>query len=96
MNLSIISCLIGAYAFPAPPRDTLKDYYRKVRPFGLWGPILAMLREEGEDPRRPARDRLARLSRLVRRDSLRCVVAKAGGRIVPDAWRVSAHRGGMS
>jgi len=57
-GLSLVSCLIAAYVFPPAPAETLKDFYRKVRPFGLWGPVRRMLSEAGEDPRRPARDRL--------------------------------------
>ncbi|MCC6486866.1 MAG: hypothetical protein IT364_05140 [Candidatus Hydrogenedentes bacterium] len=56
-GISLATCLIGAYAFPPSPNNTLANYYRKVRPFGLWGPVRAMLREGGEDPQRPLRDR---------------------------------------
>ncbi len=57
-GLSLFSCLIAAYVFPPAPAETLKDFYRKVRPFGLWGPVRRMLADGGEDPRRPSRDRL--------------------------------------
>ena len=55
--ISFASCIAGAYAFPPAPREALMDFYRKVRPFGLWRPVQAMLVEAGDDPRRPERDR---------------------------------------
>ena len=57
-GISFASCIAGAYLFPPAPDATLMDFYRKVRPFGLWGPVRAMLRDAGEDPGLPARDRL--------------------------------------
>lgn len=57
-GISFASCIAGAYLFPPAPEATLADFYRKVRPFGLWRPVRAMLRDAGEDPGRPERDRL--------------------------------------
>ncbi len=57
-GVSLASCLIAAYALPPTPAEALMDFYRKVRPFGLWGPVRRMLADAGEDPRRPERDRL--------------------------------------
>jgi solute:Na+ symporter, SSS family len=57
-GVSLVSCLIASYLFPAAPTETLKDYYRKVRPFGWWGPVRQMLAKDGENPARPNRDRL--------------------------------------
>ena len=57
-GISLVSCLVAAYVFPPAPEETLKDFYRKVRPFGFWGPVRKMLAEGGEDPARPERDRL--------------------------------------
>ena len=54
---SLISCVIASYLFPAAPTRTLMEYYRKVRPFGFWGPVRQMLSKNGEDPARPKRDR---------------------------------------
>ena len=57
LGVSFASTLIGAFYFSPPPDEALKDFYRKVRPFGLWGPVRKMLAEGGEDPRRPDSDR---------------------------------------
>ena len=57
-GVSFVSCLVGAYLFPSASPETLKNYYRKVRPFGLWGPVRKMLADNMEDPSRPERDRL--------------------------------------
>jgi solute:Na+ symporter, SSS family len=56
-GISLAACLAGAYLFPPTPEVALKNYYRKVRPFGAWGPVRRMLAAAGEDPRRFARDR---------------------------------------
>ncbi len=56
-GVSLVATLIGAYAFGPPPREALMNYYRKVRPFGLWGPVRRMLAEAGEDPALPESDR---------------------------------------
>jgi SSS family solute:Na+ symporter len=57
-SVSLASCILGAYLFPPAPRKNLLEFYRKVRPFGFWGPVRRMLAEEGESPDRPQRDRL--------------------------------------
>ncbi|MBN1344831.1 MAG: hypothetical protein JXQ73_19210 [Phycisphaerae bacterium] len=57
-GVSLVSCLIAAYAFPPAPDDTLQNFYRKVRPFGWWQPVRRMLENAGEDPSRPPSDRL--------------------------------------
>ncbi|MFH1742301.1 MAG: hypothetical protein ABIH23_25125 [bacterium] len=57
-GVSLVSCLIASYAFPPAPAEALKNYYRKIRPFGFWGHVRKMLAADGEDPRRPERDRL--------------------------------------
>ncbi|GMV90325.1 MAG: sodium:solute symporter [Candidatus Hydrogenedentota bacterium] len=56
-GVSLVTTVLGAYLFGPPPDETLKDFYRKVRPFGVWGPVRAMLRKSGEDSSRPASDR---------------------------------------
>jgi solute:Na+ symporter, SSS family len=56
-GVSLISCLVASYLLPAAPTETLMEYYRKIRPFGWWGPVRQMLAENGEDPARPKRDR---------------------------------------
>ncbi len=56
-GISLISCIVAAYVFPPAPRENLMDFYRKVRPFGFWGPVRKMLEQNGEDASRFARDR---------------------------------------
>jgi hypothetical protein len=33
------------------------EYFRRVRPFGLWSPVRRMLADSGENPSRPPHDR---------------------------------------
>lgn len=37
--VSIIGCFAGTYAAPATEEAVLKNFYRKVRPWGFWKPI---------------------------------------------------------
>lgn len=39
MVLSAIGCIIGTYLRPPTEENVLKDFYRKVRPWGFWKPI---------------------------------------------------------
>ena len=55
--VSLVGCLIGAYAFPPTPAAALQGYYRKVRPFGAWGPVRRAMTASGEDARMHPRDR---------------------------------------
>ncbi len=36
---SVIGCIVGTYAAPPADDDTLKSFYRNVRPWGFWKPI---------------------------------------------------------
>ncbi len=36
---SLIGCIIGTYIEPLPNREAVKEFYRKTRPWGFWGPI---------------------------------------------------------
>lgn len=36
---SVAGCLIGTYKYPPTDEETLKTFYRTVRPWGFWGPI---------------------------------------------------------
>lgn len=36
---SLLGCFIGTYIKPLENREAVKDYYRKTRPWGFWGPI---------------------------------------------------------
>jgi hypothetical protein len=64
-GVSLVSTLLGAYVFPPAPDETLKEFYRKVRPFGIWGPVRKLLSDGGEDPRIPASDRYDILVAIV-------------------------------
>ena len=57
IGINLASCLLGAYLLPETPVETLKDYYRKVRPFGAWGRARQLLTDAGEDSGRFERDR---------------------------------------
>jgi SSS family solute:Na+ symporter len=37
--LSIIGCLVGTFLGKPDDEETLKQFYKNVRPWGLWGPI---------------------------------------------------------
>jgi Na+/proline symporter len=53
--LSLIGCLLGTFLTAPEDEEVLKDFYRHVRPWGFWGPILEKLRQE--DPSfRPNKD----------------------------------------
>ncbi|MEL6537230.1 MAG: sodium:solute symporter family protein [Bacteroidota bacterium] len=39
LAMSVIGCIAGTYAAPATDMATLKDFYRKVRPWGFWKPV---------------------------------------------------------
>ena len=46
--LSIIGCLAGTLLTKPEDETVLKDFYRRVRPWGLWGPVLRKVL--AEDP----------------------------------------------
>jgi Na+/proline symporter len=39
LALSLIGCLAGTLLTASDDEEVLKDFYRRVRPWGLWGPI---------------------------------------------------------
>ncbi len=57
-GISLLSAVVAANVFPPAPQASLMDFYRKVRPFGFWGPVRRMLEENGESSARFERDRL--------------------------------------
>ena len=57
-GVSLVSCLLASFFFPPAPDQALKDFYRKVRPFGFWRPVRRMLEADGEESSRHERDRL--------------------------------------
>jgi solute:Na+ symporter, SSS family len=46
LAVSLIGCFAGTLLTPAEDEQVLTDFYRKVRPWGFWGPILAKVRQE--------------------------------------------------
>jgi solute:Na+ symporter, SSS family len=57
LGISAISCFFTSSIFPPANEQTLKNYYLKIRPFGLWGPVRKMLKKDGKDADRFARDK---------------------------------------
>lgn len=48
--VSLVGTLLGTW-FTAPTnREVLKQFYRRVRPFGVWGPIRQEVQSEGDSP----------------------------------------------
>jgi len=56
-GVSFISCFVAGYLFKPTPDEALKNYYRKIRPFGFWSPVKRKLEKAGEDARRFQWDR---------------------------------------
>ncbi len=46
LALSLIGCLAGTLATAPDDRAVLKDFYRRVRPWGFWGPIRDKVQKE--------------------------------------------------
>jgi Na+/proline symporter len=46
--ISLVGCLAGTWLTKPEDEEVLKDFYRRVRPWGFWSPILAKVR--AEDP----------------------------------------------
>lgn len=46
--LCVLACVAGSYAAPATDMAVLKQFYRRTRPWGFWGPVHAAL--AAEDP----------------------------------------------
>ena len=44
--ISIIGCLLGTLMSKPEDEDTLKKFYKNVRPWGFWGPIRAKVMQE--------------------------------------------------
>jgi len=44
--LSLVGCFLGTFLTPAEDEAVLKDFYRRVRPWGFWGPIHAKVVKE--------------------------------------------------
>ncbi len=48
LAISLVGCVAGTLLTKAEDDDVLKSFYKRVRPWGFWGPILAKVR--AEDP----------------------------------------------
>ncbi|HYN01531.1 MAG TPA: sodium:solute symporter family protein [Vicinamibacteria bacterium] len=46
LAISLVGCFAGTLLTPAEDDEVLKAFYRSVRPWGFWGPILAKVRQE--------------------------------------------------
>jgi Na+/proline symporter len=46
LAISLAGCVAATLATPAEDEAVLKSFYRRVRPWGFWGPILAKVRED--------------------------------------------------
>jgi Na+/proline symporter len=43
LGMSMIGCIVGTLATPAEDDEVLKDFYKRVRPWGFWGPVRDMV-----------------------------------------------------
>jgi hypothetical protein len=48
LGISLAGCLLGTLLTKPEDDEVLKAFYRRVRPWGFWGPILAKV--QAEDP----------------------------------------------
>ena len=46
LGISLVVCLIATFLTKAEEDEVLKDFYRRVRPWGFWGPIHALVIKE--------------------------------------------------
>ncbi len=46
LALSLVGCLAGTLLTRPEDEEVLKSFYRRVRPWGFWGPILAKVKQE--------------------------------------------------
>lgn len=46
---SLAGCVVGSLATPADDAEVLKNFYRKVRPWGLWGPVQALVQADAPE-----------------------------------------------
>jgi Na+/proline symporter len=52
MGISLVGCILGTYLTKPTDRETLKSFYRTVRPWGFWGPIRREVEAENPDFKR--------------------------------------------
>ena len=46
LAISVVGCLAGTLLTPPEDDEVLKSFYRRVRPWGFWGPVLRHIQEE--------------------------------------------------
>ena len=49
LAFSVAGCLIGTYIRPLENREAVKEFYRRTRPWGFWGPIKREVMAEHPD-----------------------------------------------
>jgi len=47
--ISVIACIVGTYTSKPTDEDVLAEFYKRVRPWGFWGPIKQKVLEENPD-----------------------------------------------
>jgi Na+/proline symporter len=52
MGISLAGCILGTYLTKPTDEETLKTFYRTVRPWGFWGPIQRKVEAENPDFKR--------------------------------------------
>ena len=72
LAISIVTCVAASILTPPTSLDTLKDFYRRIRPPGFWGPVKAAVL--AEDPKTPI-DSFAKdlLSAIIAGAALHCL-----------------------
>jgi SSS family solute:Na+ symporter len=46
LAISLVGCLAGTLLTKAEDDEVLKSFYKRVRPWGFWGPVLAKVRQD--------------------------------------------------
>jgi len=49
LAVSVVGCLAGTFAAPPTEESVLKEFYRRVRPWGFWGPVHDRVVKENPD-----------------------------------------------
>jgi SSS family solute:Na+ symporter len=49
MGISLVGCILGTFLSRPTDEETLKTFYRTVRPWGFWGPIRRKVEDEDPD-----------------------------------------------
>jgi len=52
LSLSLLGCLLGTLLTRPEDDEVLKEFYRRVRPWGFWGPVLAKVLADDPDFKR--------------------------------------------